>query len=74
VLELIFAGGGFLLGLLVGRWWALAAAPLTGLFIGLWEKVEIPGWLYGLLAGGLVAIGIALGVALRAPRRARPQV
>jgi hypothetical protein len=51
VLELIFAGGGFLLGLLLGRWWALVGAVAAGIAIGLTEEAEIPGALYGLLAG-----------------------
>jgi hypothetical protein len=65
MLVLIFGGGGLLLGLLLGRWWALAGAIAAGIWIGIVEEVEIPGWLYGLLGGGLAALGIALGVFLR---------
>jgi hypothetical protein len=71
-LVAIFAGGGLLVGLLVGRWWALLAAVGVGIWIGVWEEVEIPGWLYGLAASLFVAGGIALGVFIRrgVPRRA----
>jgi hypothetical protein len=65
MLVLIFGGAGLVLGLLLGRWWALAGAIAAGLWIGIAEEVEIPGWLYGLLGGGLAALGIALGVVLR---------
>ena len=43
MLVLIFGGAGLLLGLLVGRWWALAGAIAAGLWIGVAEEVEIPG-------------------------------
>jgi hypothetical protein len=39
----VFAGGGFLLGLIIGRWWALAAAVGVGLWLGLTQEIEIPG-------------------------------
>ena len=71
-LVVVFAGGGFLLGLLVGRWWALAGAAAAGIWIALWEEVEIPGWLYGLLAGGLAGLGVAVGVFLRRRLSTRP--
>ena len=54
-----------MLGLLVGRWWAVAAAVGVGLWIGIAEEVEIPGWLYGLIAGLIAAGGIIVGVFLR---------
>jgi hypothetical protein len=65
LLVAIFAGGGLVLGLIVGRWWALLGAVGVGLWIGLWEEVEIPGWFFGLLAGGLALVGIGVGVLLR---------
>jgi hypothetical protein len=72
VLELIFAGGGFLLGLVVGRWWIRLAAIPVGVPIGLIEETEISGALFGLLAGLLSLAGIACGVALRRRVLARP--
>jgi hypothetical protein len=65
VLVGIFAGGGLVLGLLVGRWWALLGAVGFGLWIGLSEEVEISGWFFGLAAGVLALVGIGVGVALR---------
>lgn len=65
MLVLIFAGGGFLLGLIVGRWWIRFAAIAVGLGMGLTEETEIAGALYGLMAGLLALGGISLGVALR---------
>ena len=40
-LVAIFAGGGLLVGLLVGRWWALAAAVGFGIWLGVVEEAEI---------------------------------
>jgi hypothetical protein len=60
---------GFLLGLAVGRWWALAAA--VAVLIWIWSSTgvdEVPHWLLGCLYGGIAAIGIAGGVAVRQRR------
>jgi drug/metabolite transporter (DMT)-like permease len=72
MLVVIFAGGGFLFGLLVGRRWACIAAILVGVVVGLTEEAEISGALYGLLAGLLALAGIACGLALRRFVFARP--
>jgi hypothetical protein len=61
---------GFLLGLVVNRWWALAAAVGVGIWI--WSSTgvdEVPHWFLACLYGGVAAIGIAGGVAVR--RRGR---
>jgi hypothetical protein len=49
----------------VGRWWALLAAVALGVWIGLVEEVEVPGWFLGAGYAVLAAGGIALGVAVR---------
>jgi hypothetical protein len=56
---------GFVIGLAVGRWWALA--PAAGLAAWIWATtdVEIPHWLLALLYGGVAAIGISAGVTVR---------
>jgi hypothetical protein len=71
-LIVIFAGGGLVVGLVIGRWWALLLAVGVGIGIGGWEEADIPGWSYGFLASLFVAAGVALGVFLRRglPRRA----
>jgi hypothetical protein len=65
VLVPIFVGGGFLFGLLVGRWSALLGAIVVGLVVGLTEEIELSGALFGLLVGLIALGGIATGVALR---------
>jgi hypothetical protein len=63
------------LGLVLGRWWTLLAAIGAGLWVGLTEEVEVPGWFLGLAYAGLSALGITLGVFLRrafAARRVTP--
>jgi hypothetical protein len=64
------------LGVVLGRWWTLLAAAGVGLWVGLTEGVEVPGWFLGLAYAGLSALGIALGVFLRreyAARRVTPR-
>ncbi len=65
---------GLVLGLIVGRWWALIAAALVGLAVGLFEEVEVQGSWLGFAYGLAAAVGIALGVLLRrfANRNAKP--
>jgi hypothetical protein len=46
------------LGLVVGRWWALLV-PVP------FPEVEVPGWFLGLDYGLIGAAGVGLGVALR---------
>jgi hypothetical protein len=53
------------LGVGLGRWWALLAAAGVGLWVGLTEEVEVPGWFLGFAYAGLSGLGIALGVLLR---------
>jgi hypothetical protein len=63
--------GGFLLGLVVARWWALGAAAAVGIWIALVSEVEVPGWFLGAMYAGLTGIGITAGVSTRkALRRA----
>lgn len=62
MLYLVLVGGGFLGGLLARRWWALVLPAGLGIWIGLSEKVEVPGWFLGFVYGALGAGGVALGV------------
>jgi hypothetical protein len=65
ILYLVLVGGGFIIGLVLGRWWALLASVGIGLWIGLGEEVEVPGWYLGLAYAALSGLGIALGILLR---------
>lgn len=59
-------------GVAVGRWWALLAAVPFGTWAA-WEvpleNTEPPHWELGLVAGLFVALGLALGVGVRAASR-----
>ena len=54
-----------MLGLLVGRWWALVAAAGVGVWVALSEEIELDGWFLGLGYALLAAVGIALGILTR---------
>jgi hypothetical protein len=71
--TIIFALG-LGVGLVVGRWWALAAALATGIWITMSSGVdEVPPWFLGLVYSGFAEVGIAFGVlARRRLRRAGP--
>jgi hypothetical protein len=58
--------GGPILGLVVGRWWTLAAALGLGLSIAVTTEVdEVPPWFLGSAYGALAAAVIAVGVVIR---------
>ena len=65
---------GFVLGIAVGRWWALPAALALGLLVGVTEETEVSGWVTGAYVALPAAIGIASGVVTRRllARRSRP--
>jgi hypothetical protein len=65
VLYLALIAGGLVLGLVLGRWWTLAAAAGIGIWIGLIEEVEVPGWVLGVGYAVLAAVGISTGVLAR---------
>jgi hypothetical protein len=56
---------GLAAGLIVGRWWAVAAPAALGLWIALTAETELSPWFMGanLAVGG--AIGVGLGVLVR---------
>jgi hypothetical protein len=71
VLYPLVVVGGLALGLIVGRWWTLAAAVGIGAYVTVGTEVdEVPGWFLGAAYGALAATGITVGVALR---RSRPR-
>ena len=56
---------GFILGLLVGRWWALTAAVGFGVWVAFVSELEVPGWFLGLWYGAIACAGIGTGIAVR---------
>ena len=57
--------GGFVLGVGVGRWWALVGSAAVGVYFAIWSEVEIPGWYYGLASAAVAGVSIAVGVLSR---------
>jgi hypothetical protein len=53
----------------VGRWWALLAAVAVGVWIGLVEELEVPGWFIGAGYAILAGCGIIAGVFTRRSAR-----
>jgi hypothetical protein len=56
---------GFILGLVVGRWWALAAPIGFGVWVAIVSEVEVPGWFLGLWYGAIGCVGIGTGIVVR---------
>lgn len=54
-----------MVGLIVGRWWALVAAAGLGIWVAVSEEIELDGWFLGLLYAVLAALGIAVGILTR---------
>ena len=58
--------GGLVIGLIVGRWWALAAPIALGVWIGVESNVdEVPPWFLGSAYALISGIGVGSGVLLR---------
>jgi hypothetical protein len=71
-LALVLVSGGFALGFLVGRWWALVPAAALGAWTATSVELEaVPGWYIGLVYAGLSALGIVAGALLRRRLRRR---
>jgi hypothetical protein len=56
---------GFIVGLALGRWWALIGAVVVGIAVGLTSEVEVSPIVLGVGYGLVSAFAIAMGVALR---------
>jgi hypothetical protein len=70
VIYLIGIGIGFLIGLAIGRWWALVIAAGFGIWVGGEANVdEVPHWFLGLAYGAITALGIAAGIVARRASR-----
>ena len=65
MIELILFVPGLIIGLLVGRWWALLAAVAFGVWVGLVTEVEVGGLFLGTVYAVISGAGIVAGVGLR---------
>ena len=65
VLTAFLLLGGFLVGLVIGRWWALLAAVVVGLWITAVTEVEVPHSVLGVGYAAISEVGIAAGLAVR---------
>ena len=71
MVEAILVAGGLVLGLAIGRWWALVAAVVLGVWIAAVTHVdEVPHWFLGMAHAVLAGLGIAAGVTMRRHMRA----
>jgi hypothetical protein len=65
VVAAALVAGGLILGLIVGRWWALTAAAAVWLVIALTGDFDGPAWAVGIGMALLAALGVAIGVLIR---------
>jgi hypothetical protein len=65
IVVVVLICSGLAVGLVLGRWWALLTSVAVGLWIGLSNEVDVPGWYLGLVYAALSGLGIAAGVLLR---------
>ena len=56
---------GFILGLLVGRLWALTVAIGFGEWVATVSELEVPSWFFGLVYGAVGCVAIGTGIAVR---------
>jgi hypothetical protein len=61
----VLLAAGFVVGLALGRWWALIGAVVVGIGVGFTSEVEVSPIVLGVGFGLVSAFAIALGVALR---------
>jgi hypothetical protein len=65
-LAIVVIGGGFLIGIVVGRWWAFLVPAVLGIWAGLtFTDLEVPAAWIGLIYAGGAAIGVLLGLVTR---------
>ena len=72
MVETVRLVGGMLVGLLVGRWWALAAPAAVGIGIAGLSEIDVPGWILGVGYALIGAVGVAVGVLVRRRLGNRP--
>jgi hypothetical protein len=65
VVVSVLLAAGFIVGLALGRWWALIGAVVIGIAVGFTSEVEVSPIVLGVGYGLVSAFAIAMGVALR---------
>ena len=65
MIAIVFLVLGLVIGLAIGRWWALVLAIGPALWVGVGADVDVPDWVIGALYGVITAAGIALGTLAR---------
>ena len=56
---------GFVIGVVVGTWWAMVFAVAFAIWIWATSEVEVPSWFLAIGYGSIAAAGIAVGVVTR---------
>ena len=64
--------GGLVLGLVIGRWWALLGAVGVAVWLAVVSEVEVSRWFLAAAYGVAAAVSIAAGVLLRRIGGRRP--
>jgi len=65
VVVSVLLAAGFIVGLAVGRWWALIGAVVIGIAVGFTSEVEVSPIVLGVGYGLVSAFATPMGVALR---------
>jgi hypothetical protein len=65
VLPTVLVAAGFLIGMVVGRWWALLVAAGAGVWVALIDETVLDGWFVGGLWASFAAVGICAGILAR---------
>lgn len=69
----VLVAAGLVLGLVIGRWWALLGAVGVAVWMTVVSEVEVSRWFLAAAYGVIAAASIAAGVLLRrVGRRRRP--
>jgi hypothetical protein len=64
--PIILIGGGFLFGLIIGRWWSFAAPTAVGLWAGMtFTELEVSAAWIGFAFAGMAALGVLAGLVAR---------
>jgi len=67
MILLAFIGGGFLLGFVIGRWWALAGPVAWAIYVMIkaqeprYAQSDIPWGLITVIYAGLASVGVIAG-------------